>query len=251
MTDSGYSQQDPDDGASDFAARQFQIDQTLARVRSMVLVKVTAIQGGAGAIASPGTVTVQPLVKMLDGQGNATSHGTIYAIPVFRLGGGANAVICDPVVGDIGWMAVADRDISAVKATKAEAPPGSRRKFDLADGVYMGSLLSAVPTQYITFTSTGVKIADSNSNVLEFKSAGISINGILINQQGQVAGNLPVNGALQLSGTITGLLGGTWTGNILTTGSVRGSSITNGTVDLAAHHHLAPAGGGNTGGALP
>src|SRR6266436_8921388 len=113
---SGYSQQDPEDSASDWAARQFQITRTLARVRTMVLVKVTAIHGGAGAIASPGTVTVQPLVKLIDGQGNSSSHGTINNIPVFRVGGGKNVVICDPLVGDIGWMAVADRDSSAVKA---------------------------------------------------------------------------------------------------------------------------------------
>lgn len=174
-TGSAYSQQDPDDSASDFMARQFQINQTLARVRTMVLVAVTGITGGAGAIAAPGTVSVQPLVKLIDGQGNTSSHGIINNIPVFRLGGGSNAVICDPVVGDIGWMAVADRDISAVKANQAESAPGSRRKFDLADGVYMGSLFSGVPVQYVTFTSSGISIVSPNNITLTVGGTSIVI----------------------------------------------------------------------------
>lgn len=220
-----YTQQDPDDSASDFAARQFQINQTLARVRTMVLVQVKAIGGGAGAIASPGTVNVQPLVKIIDGAGNVTSHGTINNIPVFRLGGGTNAIICDPVVGDIGWMAVADRDSSVVKSTKAEAQPGSRRTFDLADGVYMGSLLSPTPTQYVVFDSTGIKVVDSNGNTIKMEADGVNINGLIINQSGQVAGDLPVTGALKLSGSIDAIDGTEYTGNILTTGTISGSDM--------------------------
>lgn len=235
MSDSGYSQQDPEDSASDWAARQFQINQILARVRTMVLVKVTAIKGGAGAIASPGTVTVQPLVKLIDGQGNSSSHGPINNIPVFRVGGGTNAVICDPVVGDIGWMAVADRDSSSVKANKAEANPGSRRKFDMADGVYMGSLLSPVPTQYVVFTENGVKIISGTD--------GINLNGLIINQQGQVAGNLPITGNLELSGAIQALNGSEYGGDISTSGHFFGANFSIGSggtlISLGGHQHAA------------
>lgn len=251
MADSGYSQQDPDDSASEHALIQFKINQTLARVRTMVPVQVMGITGGGGAIAKPPTVNVQPLVKIIDGQGNVSSHGTIFNIPVFRLGGGNGAVILDPVKGDIGWLAVADRDISIVKKTGKESQPGSRRKFDMADGVYLGALLSAAPTQYLAFSPSGIALQDANNNSIKTTNAGISINGLLINQQGQIAGNLPVTGNLQISGTITALLGTAWGGNILTTGSIQGASVSNGSIDLATHHHLAPAGGGNTGGALP
>ena len=82
-------------------------------------------------------------------------------------------------------------------------------------------------------------------------SAGIVINGLVINRQGQVAGNLPVTGNLEIAGTITSLPGGTFGGNIITTGLIQGATVSNGTVDLATHHHIAPAGGGATGGALP
>lgn len=227
MTDSGsgYSHQDPEDSSSDYALRQFQIDRTLARVRTMVLVKVISVKGGAGAIAKPPMVAVQPLVKLIDGQGNSSSHGTINNVPVFRYGAGTFAVICDPIVGDIGWCAIADRDISAVKSTGAEATPGSRRMFDLADAVYMGSLLSGVPDQYVTFTANGMKMADKNNNTIVMESDGIKINGLLINQSGQVQGNLPVTGALELAGSIEALDGSEYAGNISTLGTVTGSDM--------------------------
>jgi len=58
----------------------------------------------------PPIVSVQPLVNQVDGQGNPTQHGIINGVPVFRLQGGANAIIADPVAGDIGLLATASRD---------------------------------------------------------------------------------------------------------------------------------------------
>jgi hypothetical protein len=191
---SAYTQQDPDDSASEFAQRQFQINRTLARVRTMALVQVLGLTGGTGAIAKPGTVNVKLLVKLVDGQGNVTSHGTIFNVPVWRLGGGDGAVICDPAVNDIGWMAVADRDSSVVLSTGAEAQPGSRRKFDLADGVYMGKLLGEEPVQYIVMNSSGMQWHDRNNNNIISSSSGISINGVLFNMSGQIQGTLAVTG---------------------------------------------------------
>jgi hypothetical protein len=153
----------------------------------MVLVQVTAVNGGAGAVAAPGTVSVKPLVKIIDGQGNTSSHDSINNIPVYRLGSKFGSIIVDPEVGDVGWMAVADRDSSVVNSTKGkESQPGSRRVFDLADGVYIGMLFGATPTQYVRFTENGVSIKSG--------SDGINLNGMIINQQGQVQGDLNVTG---------------------------------------------------------
>jgi hypothetical protein len=189
-TGSGYSQQGPANSASDWAARQFQIWQTLSRVRTMVMVQVTAVNGGNGAIAAPPTVSVKPLVKIVDGQGNTSSHGTINNVPVFRLGSKFGSVILDPEVGDVGVMAIADRDSSVVVSTKGkESQPGSRRMFDLADGVYLGMLFGAAPTQYVSFTENGLTIKSG--------SDGINLNGLIINQQGQVQGDLDVTGEVK------------------------------------------------------
>jgi Phage protein Gp138 N-terminal domain len=250
VTNDGYSgRADETTGAEEFNALTFLVNQVINSKWTVTLCLVKSVQGGG--INSPAIVSVQPMINQVDGTGNATAHGTITNIPVLRLQGGNNAVIIDPMVGDIGILACASRDISSVKANQAVSNPGSLRAFDPADGIYIGGLLNKAPTQYVLFSQNGVKIVDANNNVIETKAAGVSINGLLINQQGQVAGNLPVTGNLQIAGTITSLPGGTFAGNIITTGAIQGTSVSNGTVDLSAHHHIAPAGGGPTGGALP
>lgn len=153
----GNGQMDPSDTSSDFTALSFVIQQALARVRTMIVVQVKSVTNDGG-ISPAGFVSVQPLVNMLDGAGISTPHGTIYNLPYTRIQGGTNAIIIDPQIGDIGWAAIADRDISAVKASKSVSNPGSFRRFDLADGVYIGGILNGTPVQHIQFTSTGITV---------------------------------------------------------------------------------------------
>lgn len=177
MSNADYTgQQGTTDATSGHNVRQFQIKQALARVRTMVPVKVLAVHGGG--LGPPPTVDVQPMVNMTDGLGNATPHGTIYNIPVARNQGGSNAIICDPKVNDVGTLVVADRDISSLKANKgAQSNPGSFRRFDLADGVYHASILSqATPNQVFQFTDDGVTVADMNGNKVALSPTGNTIN---------------------------------------------------------------------------
>jgi len=182
---------DPTTAGDQFNAMSFIAKQILAGAWTSTLAQVKSVTN-AGDVKAPGTVTLQPLVNQVDGQGNATPHGTISNALYFRYSGANGAVICDPVVGDIGIMLSASSDISSVKANKAQANPGSSRKFDPADAIYLGAVLSAAPTQYITFTSTGLKAADNNGNVLEFKNGGIFITG-----------NVSVQGDIHATGTIS------------------------------------------------
>ena len=105
---------------------------------------------------TPGTATpigyidVQPLVNQVNGDGTVTQpHGTVYRVTYYRYQNGIFAVYNDPVVGDIGHMVAADRDVSSVYANNAAANPGSRRKFDLADGTYFGCSRAAAPQSYL------------------------------------------------------------------------------------------------------
>ena len=171
----GYGQQDWSDSHSDFAGVSFTAEQLINRLNTMKLVKVISVTGGGGAIAAAGTVSVQPLVSQIDGQGNAVPHGNVNNIPWWRLQGGNGAVIADPVVGDLGYVIVADRDTSSARANKGLASPGSFRQFDLADGVYVGGCLNGPPTQYLVFTSTGLQIVDLNGNNMIFGAGGIAV----------------------------------------------------------------------------
>lgn len=192
----GYGQQNPDDSASDYNSYSFMVNQILNRVRTMVLVEVMAVTN-AGELSPVGFVDAKPLVNQVDGQGNSTPHGTIFNLPYFRLQGGKNAIIIDPEVGDIGLAIIADRDISAVKSTKAAANPGSSGRFDLADGVYLGGILNGIPEQYARFSSDGIKVADKNGNVVEMKSGSVAITG-----------NVAVTGNITATGSITAGQGG-------------------------------------------
>ena len=152
MADSVKGQKDLQTGSSDFNAKEFQIRQALIELSTTKLVKVLAV-GVTGL--TMGTVDVQALVDQMDGNGQPQPHGIIYEVPYHRVQGGVNAVIIDPVVGDIGLCVFSDRDISRVKINKTNALPGSKRIMHMADALYIGGVLNAAPTRYIKFSDDG------------------------------------------------------------------------------------------------
>jgi len=189
----GYGRQGPQTAASRAGLLRFFVDQSLGQIATMRLVQVKAVTLGEGSPPAVATVDVQVLVNQVDGNNNAEEHGTIFGIPVLRLGGGANAVVVDPVVGDRGILVVSDRDISNVKETGGVANPGSARQFDLADGVYIGAVLSDAPEQFVWFKPDGgIKLQDSAGNVIETGPSGITIT--------VGAGNLEITGNVIING---------------------------------------------------
>lgn len=129
--------------------------------------------------ATAETVDVQPMVNQIDGLGNATPHGIIHGLPYQRTQGGVSALIIDPVVGDIGFAVFASHDISSVKANRAVSNPGSRRRYDWADGVYIGGILNGVPTEFIKF-SNGGGITITSPGTLTI-NANVAITGTVTN----------------------------------------------------------------------
>lgn len=172
--------------ASAFNAHAFLISQMIGKAWTATLVQVQAVSN-AGGVAAVGTVDVLPMVAQIDGQGQATPHGIIYGLPYFRLQGGANAVILDPQIGDIGIAVFASRDISSVKANKAPANPGSRRRNDPADGLYIGGVLNGVPTQYIQFATGGLTIVSTGT--ITITAPTVNVAGVL--QVGGVTVTVP------------------------------------------------------------
>jgi hypothetical protein len=112
----------------------------------------------AGGLSPVGSVDVQPLVNLMTGDRIAVPHGVLYSVPYTRVQGGKNAVVIDPEPDDLGIAVFASRDISAVKASKAQANPGSERQFSYADGMYIGGLLNGTPEQYVQFNEDGITV---------------------------------------------------------------------------------------------
>lgn len=145
------------DNASDIGRMSFIIRSALSGVRTSIPVKVIAVTN-SGGISPIGTVDVQPLVSAVDGAAKTWPHAVIYNVPYMRIQGGANAVILDPQVGDIGIATICDRDISTVKNSGVVSAPGSTRKHDMSDAVYLMTIIGAAPTQYVQFTTAGINV---------------------------------------------------------------------------------------------
>lgn len=182
-------QGDRQSGTSEWNRMDAAIRSVMNKMATMTLVKVLALRGR--------TVDIQPIVAQLDGAGNAVPHGTIHNVPVWRYQAGGVAVIVDPVAGDIGMAVFAHSDISTAKATGTDSPPGSKRRFDWADAVYLGGLFGSEPTTSIRLGPDGVSI-DSDQPVV--------INAAVQAKQGMtVTGGLVVDGSTYATHKHTGV----------------------------------------------
>ena len=176
-------------GTSDIGSQHKQIallvSSMISKMSNAAPVTVVAVTNAGGA-APIGHVNIVPLVQQVDGSGNVIDHGVIYNVPYMRIQGGANAVIIDPQVGDIGIAAFCDRDISAVKAAKKAAPPGSGRQYNMSDAVYLGSIIAPAPQQYVRFSEEGIEVVSPISVRIQAPTATIDANTT-------INGNLAVN----------------------------------------------------------
>lgn len=172
----GYGQFQPTDWGAETNSILFLCRQMIARISVMKLVKVVAVQSGTGSPPTTGTVTVLPLVNQIDYNGYPQQHGNVNGIPYWRFQFGPWAIVADPQVGDVGYVVCADRDSSlALKNPGTQANPGSRRKYDLADGIYVGGVANPVPAAYFWLKSDGtLQFTDKPGNMLSTSSSGIA-----------------------------------------------------------------------------
>lgn len=149
-----FGQTDPTTASGDWNRQRFLMQQQMSKLNTSIPVRVMSVTGGG--VSPVGFVSVQILVDEITGNDMAIPHGEIPNVPYMRLQGGANAVIIDPEVGDIGMACFCSRDISSVKNARKNAPPGSRRMYDFSDCMYVGGFLNAAPAQYVQFTAGGI-----------------------------------------------------------------------------------------------
>lgn len=194
MSDTYVGRQDSTTAGTDIHAFSFLVNQLIALISTATLVKVVKNTNTPGQVAPIGNVDVLPLVNQLDGQGNAVPHVTVHGLPYSRLAGGSNAILMDPEPGDLGLVVFADRDISSVLNTNpqgsasgsAQANPGSRRRHDMQDGMFIHMARGPKPTQYIAFTDTGITIVDKNGNKIEMGPNGIICTSVLLSNTGEI-----------------------------------------------------------------
>jgi len=179
MTQGYQSTVDPTAGATEYNALMFTIRQAMSKMETATLVKVVKCTN-SGGVSPVGSVDVQPLVNTLNADGTVTKRQPIFNLPYVRFQGGANAIILDPVVGDIGIAIFASRDISSVKATKGQNKPGSYRQFSMADGLYIGGVLNAAPQNYVQFTGTTLNIVAAGTVNVKAPAINLENTGALL-----------------------------------------------------------------------
>ncbi|HHK8045318.1 TPA: oxidoreductase, partial [Serratia marcescens] len=126
-------------------------------------------------------------------------------------------VIMDPVEGDIGLLLCCDRDITNVRGEKKESLPASLRVHNKSDGIYLGGVLNAEPSQYVKFSNGGIDIVSplvvlvNGKTVVVNADDKISLNAPIIEANGQLAqgsgsfgGNATFGGAITATGEVTG-----------------------------------------------
>lgn len=232
-SDFGYSQGTPDDCSDDLNVAAFICQQLIELLNTMKLVKVVAVHPGSGSPPAPGTVDVQLLVSQIDGGGYATPQGTVNGLPCWRFQFGKWAIIADPEVGDYGYVVCADRDSSNVVKTPGQAAPGSRRRYNIADGVYIGGLLNAVPAATLWLKTDGtLNLTDAKGNVLSTSSSGFVFTG-----------DVEVNGTLKVDDLETGSDGLNVTGAITATGNITAGYGGADQVGVQTHEHPTAATG--------
>lgn len=163
---------------NDEANRQdFLVRQILGKVVTATLVEVTAVRDDK--------VCIKPLVAQIDAAGNAFPHGSINNVPVWRPQAGGVRIIMTPVTGDVGLAVFCHSDISSVVANDGKASnPGSRRKFDWSDAIYLGGLFGDEPTVSVTLDpDDGVVVKGVVGTDTEYRVDG---QRVVTNRQGAI-----------------------------------------------------------------
>ena len=134
--------------------------------------------------------------------------------------------------------------------------PGSYRKYSVSDGIYVPGFLNGVPTQYIAFASNKVSWVDANGNKIVTDATGVTVTdltgsviqtsatGIALTPKAglpvTVNGAMIVTGNLQLGGNVLAQAGGTYGGNLATSGNITAGAGTGDQVGLRTHTHTQP-----------
>jgi hypothetical protein len=180
------------------------VKAVLSEVATSAVVRVVGARSN-GEVAPPGTIDVELLVHQIDGAANTYPHGPIYNVPYHRHQNGLNGIIMDPKAGDVGVIVCASRDISAVKANKGDASaPGSFRRHDLADALYVGTVIAkGAPGQYMQFTDDGLTLVSPGTITIRAPAIVFEGDVTWVGNQAGGRGTMTINMDIAQTGTIT------------------------------------------------
>lgn len=267
------------DLASQFNQQVFLIKQVLKQTISTAIpVRVDSVKR-SGESGGALYVSATPLVAQTDADGNLLPPVSIPRLPYFRLQHGTAAIVCDPVVGDVGLAIFAQQDTSNLSGGTDPVVPGSFRCFDMSDGFYVGGFWGQVPKTYIHLEDEGtIHVVAPKSYHLESPKVIVDCDTAQVNAQTSVTvvtqtatvnasssltvdspqstftGNVAIQKNLTVTGHISGssgmsISGGTGGATATFQGTIQTTDdVVAGTISLQNHVHGGVQGGdSNTG----
>ena len=165
--------------------------------------------------ASTNIVRVQPLIRLVDTQGNEIKRSQL-TIPVFNIGGGNALLRFNLNTDDLGWIKANDRDISLFLNGLSESRPNTNRKHQFDDAVFF-------PDKMRQFTASS---DDSGALAVLQNTTGTTRISIFESSVVVTANEITINGPLTVNGTISA------SGNISSSGDVLAGSVS-----LTNHNH--------------
>ena len=157
---------DPSSLIDNYNSLIYIINSVVKKVNTVELVKVQTVD------TSTNTLTVIPIVKDADAEGNGIDENPVFGVRYFEWQYGSNGIKATPAVGDIGLIVVCKKDRSA--AETGIVP--TFRQYSLSDGVYIGGIkgLNQAPTQYIEFTDSGINVTTTKDMAINCNKATIA-----------------------------------------------------------------------------
>lgn len=174
--------------------------------------------------------TVQPLIQMIDTEGNFHSRATNSNVPVLLLGAGNFFISFHIPTGSLGWIKASDRDLSLFRSTFTERPPNTLRMHTFEDSLFIPDVM------------TGHNIEEEDAQAMVISNTDGSVRISFNDQRIKLTAPLvDINGNANVSGTTTFLGDVSFEGDAGFDGAVNvdASGVT---VNLANHIHVTPAG---------
>jgi len=170
-------------------------------IEQMTKGMMTAMPVIVHAVNSPDNelIDVIPAINQQNANGDSVDHNIIYNVPVCRLQRGNSAIIMRPKKGDKGLVVFASQDISIFKKIKNLCKPGTYRRHDWADAIYVMGLCNTAATQYIEFNDDNITITTPTLII----NGNIETTGTIKNNT-KTVGAIHTHGGVQSGGDNTG-----------------------------------------------
>lgn len=173
-----YSNINPDVKYNSFNQLKYLIKQEIMNINTLKICQVVKVN-------NDGTLNIKNMVCHLDAKLEPIEPVIIKNVPILRTQGGTSGFQIAYNVGDIVLVGFCDRDIQAVKRSKAQAAPSTLLPFPLSSGIVLGAVLFAEQSIYVKVTDKIYLVGNTE------------ITGNL-----EVSGNTEIGGKLEVTGDV-------------------------------------------------